>query len=159
MSLVLISTLLVAGLSSLGAEGSKTTSQEGIVLGITVYKNEDTLDNATVEVLNSTGDIVKTGSTDQNGSIMFSTTKDLSNSTVRVGHEDLDQTYSKDIDIAQPGTNETTIRTLNFQVGTDYSEEAKDYYDKNPYIVAGGGVFILILILVGISYIVDDKRW
>ncbi len=41
----------------------------------------------------------------------------------------------------------TTVISATVNLGTDYSQETKDFYDNNQYIVlAGAGIFIIIIL-------------
>lgn len=154
--MVLISFLLSAPTSQ-GLEGDHDGE---IVLSITVMDGRDPVEDAEIDVYNSSDDLVDAGLTDENGTYILAS-ESLDESEIRIYHEDhMDEAQVENINISLPeDENETVYESLTFDIGTDYVEEGREYYSENQAIVLGGGILLLGMIMVLVNRKKIGKKW
>ena len=159
----LISVMLIAVVMAIApaSQGRLEGDHDGdIVLSITVMDGRDPVEEAEVDVYNSTGDLVDAGLTDENGTWIFATNQSLEDSEIRLNHADWDEAIIEDINISLPtDTDETVYESLTLQIGTDYMDAGRDYYRDNTGLVLGGGILLLGVMLVVVKRKQIGKKW
>jgi len=159
----LISVLVIAVVMAIAgaSQGLEGDHDGDIVVSITVLDGRDPVEEAEVDVYNSTGDLVDAGLTDENGTWIFATNQSLEDSEIKVYHEDhMDEAQIEDINISLPeDENETVYESLTINIGTDYVEDGREYYRENQAIVLGGGILFLAVILVVVNRKRIGKKW
>lgn len=165
LMLVCALVLVIAGISTIpgtsqGSETSDPGTDGEIVMSAYVSIEGESLDNATVELLNSTGEIVDSATTDQDGYGYVSTTQNLTDATLRITHTGRDETLKETgIDHNLPGDNTTAIHSYSFTYDETMTEEASSAWSQHPYVIIGAGAVFLLGIFTVIQLARDKTGW
>lgn len=159
LGLVLACALVIAG-ASISVQGAEDNYDGDIVIAGTVLWGDEPLDNATVDAMNESGDLVDSDMSNSDGEFWIETNRSLENSELQVSHDDLEDTHYFDINVSLPAdsTNDTVIEQMTLNIDKDLTTEGKTFAEEHPIAVAGGGIFILIGIVATIFAVRDGKK-
>lgn len=162
---LVIATLMISVLAGLLISAPTTQAedldtQNGILMYVNVHAEEDALDNATVELVDSNGTVLDSDLTDTDGNCYLYHDANLTDAKIRVNHDDYDDTLTKtSIDLDLPPTNETNVQTYSFSFEKSYTQEAEGLWADHPYMVLGGGAVLLIGVFTVIEVFREKTGW
>lgn len=155
---VMVAVLMITAPSTQAIEGDHDGD---IVISISVTDGGEPVEDAEIDIYNSTDDLVDAGETDEDGTWIVATNESLESAEIRVYHEDyMEDAEVEEINISLPSDgNETVYETYSFEIGGDLADRGRAIYEDHTAVVLGGGILLLGVMLVIINKKRIDKGW